>query len=122
MYFIIYYNNLKMDTYIYIIIALTFLYIYLYEYNVDHIYYFYSDSCKYCKIVEPEFNKAQAIIGNMGYKYHTIDILKEENMKLCKALSIKTVPTIMKVNFDNNVYKYLGNRKTDDIIKWIAPK
>ena len=108
-----------MKNYIYFGIAIALLCYFIFYYNVYHIYYFYTDTCPYCKEMNPEFDKAKSSVGCVGYIYHKIDINKKENAELAGKYSVRSVPTLIKVICDGSFTEYKGIRKATNIANWI---
>lgn len=108
-----------MKTYLIICTLLIIIY-YLWNQTNESckIYWFYKDTCDYCKEMKTEWELIENKLSGTTIKIISIDANEPKNKKMRKNFNISTVPHIVKVFPDGTRCVYKGVRKCDDIIEW----
>lgn len=96
-----------------VIIILLILYKLINKQSGARIYWFYKDSCSFCKKMLPEWKKFKSTRNNVV----DIDVSTEAGRKMMDNFSLDTVPAIVKVKHDMR-YVYCGDRTAVAIKKW----
>lgn len=83
------------------------------------VYYFYKQSCPFCKDVSNEWDFVEKSFSGTNVLCKKIDISDSTNMEISQKFNVNAVPTIIKVDENDIQHKFIGTRKSADIIEWI---
>lgn len=79
--------------------------------------YYKLDGCPYCRTTKPVMEKVAAMVGGV-VRVYSIDA--EERADLCRAMGVKSYPTIVYASPDGSLYEYGGMRTADAIGSFIC--
>ncbi|KAK6454953.1 thioredoxin-like protein [Scheffersomyces xylosifermentans] len=88
--------------------------------------YFYSDTCKYCRQFEPDFESLSVLYNNVttdnGKNLQIIKTNAKKNSRLSELFSIRRYPTLKLLNFETKeIIDYdRTNRDIDTVIDFLA--
>ena len=103
-----------------LVVVCLLLFYYYRKSNGIKALWFYRPSCPHCQNMEPEWRKLEikCMMGSMTH-CQKINLDDVENSGLKEEFSIKSVPTIYKVNKGKREM-YTGPRTADSISAWLA--
>ncbi len=99
----------------YVVVLLLILWLYREVYSTK-LYFFYKDTCPYCKDIKEAWNKFTPECGWFQYKVYTIN--SAHSPQLADKFGVNKVPTIFKLNPDGSRVDFTGEHTMEALRKF----